>query len=211
MLEEAICRQLWVVLPVPLLLFLSDHYLTILAARYLKEGAGEHIQREGSYELTPAWQDDVDALRLFSPKFLRAALSFSLLIVVFWFVSRENDLAMFFFRLFWGGHILLELCIHIRHARNITLFRCAKTHQGVRGRVWTARWLSYRQSAVQLLAWCALLLVLHLLTGSVFVLGGGVMLGCTSLSHWKLSQTTANAPASGRLSPSRETHKGAGQ
>ena len=51
---------LWVVL------YSSDYYLTIACARMYQ--AQNVIVFEGSYEITPAFQSDVNALRLLSPR-----------------------------------------------------------------------------------------------------------------------------------------------
>ena len=66
MFETPIFAHIWIVLPVWLVLYVSDYYPTILGARYVRMGACEHIVFEGSYELTPELQGDVDALRRLS-------------------------------------------------------------------------------------------------------------------------------------------------
>ena len=55
---------LWIVL------YISDYYLTLYAARGFKEIG--HIQFEGSYELTPQYQKDIDALTPVSRRHLIA-------------------------------------------------------------------------------------------------------------------------------------------
>ena len=51
-------------------LFISDMHLTVTCARMYQAGVRDHIVFEGSYELTPYHQADIDALRRFSPRFL---------------------------------------------------------------------------------------------------------------------------------------------
>jgi len=102
MYEELIFQKLWLVLPLWLVLYIGDYCLTIIGARYYRSGVREHIVFERSYELTPALQSDIDALRLFSPKFVRAVIISSALIVFLWYVSSEDIAALFLFKFLIG-------------------------------------------------------------------------------------------------------------
>jgi hypothetical protein len=68
-LETLFVDNLWVCLLTWLVLYISDYYLTIWGAHLYRSGAQEHIVYEGSYELTPQFQKDIDALKLFSLNF----------------------------------------------------------------------------------------------------------------------------------------------
>ena len=89
MFADVIFEKLWLILPIWVLVYLSDYYLTILGARAYEAGAKEHLLFEGSYELTPTFQKDVDALRVFSPKFLRAVLLTSGFVAALWYLEKE--------------------------------------------------------------------------------------------------------------------------
>ncbi len=185
MFEEFIFQKLWVVLPLWVMLYISDYYLTILGARYLTAGARDHFVFEGSYELTPEFQKDIDVLRMFSPRFFRAAAITSIIIVFLWYVSKEDLIASYFFRFLCGGLILREAAILVRHIRNISLFRIAKEHRGLSGQIRYEKWLSYRISFVELLSFAVLFLVVYLFTGSTVFLGGAVITALTGLTHSK--------------------------
>ena len=58
----------WLGPPVWACLYVSDYFLTIACARLYR--AQDRIVFEGSYEITPIFQADVNALRRISPRFL---------------------------------------------------------------------------------------------------------------------------------------------
>jgi hypothetical protein len=64
-------------------LYMSDNYWTIASARLYH--AQSTIVFEGSYEITPLWQRDVNALRAFSLRFI-AILAGSTAYI--WFIAR---------------------------------------------------------------------------------------------------------------------------
>jgi hypothetical protein len=188
MFEDLIFQKLWIILPIWLLLYLSDYYLTILGAYYYKTGGCEHIVFEGSYELTPQFQSDIDALRIFSPRFIFAVLTSSAIIVFFWYNLSECQEILPFFQFFCGGFILQEVAVVFRNFQTITQFRFANKHQGISGQVRYERWLSYRLSAVELLCFAAVFLIVYLFTGSVSFLGGSILTASTGLRHLKRSK-----------------------
>ena len=49
-------------------LFFSDYYLTLHCAQLYRDRVREKLVFEGSYELTPYYQQDIDSLRLVSPR-----------------------------------------------------------------------------------------------------------------------------------------------
>ena len=51
------------------LLYISDYACTIASAGAYRAGVSEYIEFEGSFELTPYYQADVNALRHFSRRF----------------------------------------------------------------------------------------------------------------------------------------------
>lgn len=74
--------SLWPGLLVWILLYVSDYTLTITCARLYRNGVNEKLVFEGSYEITPYFQKDIDTLRLASPRFLLILVLFSGLLVV---------------------------------------------------------------------------------------------------------------------------------
>ena len=196
MFEELIFQKLWIVLPVWLALYVSDYYLTILGASYIKAGACEHFIFKGSYELAPELQSDINSLRLFSPKFIRAVFVSSVLIVILWLVSRAHPPFTSYLRFSIGGIILREVAILVRHVHNIALFHFARNHRGILGQIRYENWLSYKLSGIELLSFACVFLVVFIFTGSFSFLGGSFMTAMTGLKHLKLSikATKENRP-----------------
>ena len=61
---------LWLGPMVWAVLYISDYYLTLTCARLYQAGAREKMAFEGSYEITPFYQTEIDALRRVSPRFI---------------------------------------------------------------------------------------------------------------------------------------------
>ena len=102
-------------------LYISDYFLTVTCARLYKSGAHEKIVMEGSYELTPYFQNDIDSFRLFSPRFIIMLIYSSVLLAIIWMLSLITYSQLYTFA--FGAMILLELTIHLRHFHNFFTFR----------------------------------------------------------------------------------------
>jgi hypothetical protein len=57
----------WPGLFVWVVLFISDYTMTLICARMYQAGAKEKLVIEGSYEITPYFQKDIDSLKVVSP------------------------------------------------------------------------------------------------------------------------------------------------
>ena len=179
-------------------LYVSDYYMTLTCARLYQNGVRDNFAFEGSYEITPQFQRDIDSLRRVSPRFFLALGLISAVLCLFWKVGRELMPGLYGFGL--GMLISVQLAIHMRHLRNFHLFRAAARGE-VRGRLEYPRQVMLRISSYEMLAFAAFFLVLFAFTTSWFVLGG--VLGCLSVAskHWKL----ARAHASGMDAPAPES------
>jgi len=186
MFEDFFFLNLWVALPIWLILYIGDYYLTIVAARLYR--ANEHIEFETGYELTPQLQKDISQLRLFSRKFFTWVLITSFVIVYMWWFAQTDKIASYVYRLVCGGLILRELAVWIRHARNILLFRAIAKHQGISGKIRYAKWLTYQMSAVEFLCFSGVFLIGYIWTGSVTFLGGIVCVLITAAEHARISR-----------------------
>lgn len=184
-LEDLLVRNVWLSVAIWGILYASDYYLTIYSARLYSTGLKEHVVFEGSYELTPRFQKDVDSLRWFSPRFALGLLLSVVVLLVIWVlaVALLDFPQLFAFAI--GGSIFRELAVHARHIRNIVLFRSAAG--GVTGRVEYARWLTLRISAVELITLAGLFFAAFLVVRSYLVLGGAVFTLATGLQHWSWS------------------------
>ena len=173
-------------------LFISDRVLTLRCARLYRAGAGDKIATEGSYELTPLYQRDTDSQRLISPRFLvMLLLNAALLTVVFYVAAAGGQPLSWLYYFVLGMAVCLQLAVHVRHLRNLFLFRAAIAGT-VRGRVEYARSVMLRMSSVELLAFSGLFLLLFAFTQSWFTAGGAFACFVTALKHLRLAHKSGS-------------------
>jgi hypothetical protein len=114
------------------LLYISDYALTFTCARLY--GRQETVVFEGSYEITPFFQRDINSLRVVSPRFV-----FALLLILgfsgFLWLLNESSPAPELWQLALGALIGVQLAVHMRHFRNLILFRAINHADWVRGRI----------------------------------------------------------------------------
>jgi hypothetical protein len=166
---------LWIVL------YTSDYVLTIACARIYQ--AQDKVVFEGSYEITPLYQADVNALRRVSPRFVVALLASTAYVVL---VQRTAGSMPWLYLSVLGALVLTELTVHIRHFRNWFMFRSGTSV--IQGRLTYPRGFMLRMSAFELLLFAALYVILFLATGSLFILGGAVATGVLSLGHYRFAR-----------------------
>ncbi len=197
-MPDVFFQNFWAGLSVWIVLFVSDYTLTTICAKLYRAGVCNKIVFEGSYELTPYFQRDIDSLRVVSPRFLLALLLNSTLLFIVWWLVPPSVSHLYIFLL--GALILIQLSVHIRHIRNLFLFRAAAT-DAVRGRIEYSRPVLLRASSIEMISFSGMLLVLFAFTQSWFVLGGCV--ACLSLAakHWRLARRHISAAAIGAAKP----------
>ena len=183
--------SLWPGLAAWVALYCSDYALTLHCARLYRAGVNEKIVFEGSYELNPYFQEEIDALRVVSPRFVLALLWTSGSLGVVWLITRQTWLWPGPYLFLLGALLLMELAIHVRHLRNLYLFTMALRSDAVRGRIEYGRRLMLTASSIELAAFSLLFLVAFLVAGSPFLLGGSVMCLSTALRHWRLARQHA--------------------
>jgi len=177
------------------ILYISDYALTIHSARGFREIG--HVQFEGSFELTPQYQKDIDALKPVSKRHIISLVLSSLLIGVIWWATKR---LLFFpwtyllYLLYLGMFLLLEVAVHLRHLRNISLIREIRKNGGVEGQISYKKWFSYRISAAEFYVFSALFLLVAVLTYSPFFLGGAIMCLGTGLKHSQLAKKAKTTP-----------------
>jgi hypothetical protein len=185
MLIDLLIENLWLSLGLWIIIYISDYYLTIYAARIYQAGANKHIVLEKGFELTPYFRKDIDSLKRISPRFILALLYSCFILVFFWLATAKSTPVVFEFII--GAMILLEISVHMRHIRNIIIFRYAKYSKGIRGTIEYTRWVSLRASAVELLEFAILFLFIFFLSNRVFFIGGTATCLITAIKHWKWS------------------------
>jgi hypothetical protein len=160
------------------LIYISDFVLTITCARLYRRNVASKIIFEGSFELNPVFQRDVDSMKFFSPRFLLALVLSSTLIAIEWALAVPDYPG--FYTLLLGAFICMELAIHVRHLGNLHLFGSRITAKQLSGRIEYARPLMLHMSSAQILGFAILFGVAFAFTGNTFLAGG--MVACISLA-----------------------------
>jgi hypothetical protein len=184
-------ERLWPGLTLWGVLYISDYYLTLICARLYQRGVREKLELEGSYEITPYFQADIDSLRAVSPRFIAAWLWTEALLATMWWLSSQS--AILLYQVVFGAFVSVEMAVHIRHFRNLFLFRAIAASDGVQGRIQYSRPLSLRMSAVDLYGFAVLFLVISVFTQSWFALGGTMSCFVTATKHLRLAHKAASA------------------
>jgi hypothetical protein len=169
-----------------IILYISDYYLTIYAARGFREIG--RFQFEGSYELTPQFQKDVDSLRSVSRLHLILLVLYSLIIVFLWWLTMVLFYLPWAYLLYLGLFLLIEVAVHFRHLRNIFLIREIRKNGGVDGQISYRKWFSYKLSAFDFYSFSGLFLLVALMTFSPFFLGGSLICVGTAFKHSRLAK-----------------------
>jgi hypothetical protein len=175
-------------------LFVSDMSLTVTCARMYHDGVREHLRFEGSYELTPYHQRDVDAQRRFSPRFLLALGAVCVLLALLWQFTVGQALVPIVYETMLGMLILLQLTIHVRHLRNYFLFRSILAGGAVDGRLEYTRPVILQNSAAELFSFAALYAIVSIVTMSAFIAGGALACALVGVKHVQLSREAASRP-----------------
>lgn len=180
----------WTGLVAWVLIYTSDFALTIISARlYYRHNVSSKLVFEGSFELNPLFERDVNSLKFVSPRFLLMLALSSTLIVVDWAVTVPDLANIYAFVL--GGFICLELAIHVRHLTNLYLFASRSSTEQLRGQIEYARPLMLRMSSVQILCFATLFSVLFVFTGSWFAAGGAFVCFSVSAKNWRLARRSS--------------------
>lgn len=178
----------WLGLVMWAVLYTSDLVFTMTCARLYQHGAREFVVFEGSYEITPYYQSDVDALRLFSPRFFAALAVSCALQATIWFLTMRVLILPDLYLFALGAMVLVELTIHIRHVRNLFLFRTLLAGHGIKGRIEYPRPIMLRLSAMEIVSFAMLYAILFVVTDSWFLLGGAFACLSLAVNHRKLSR-----------------------
>jgi hypothetical protein len=188
MLEQLLTQQLWLALLAWALSYASDFALTMHTARLYHGGARQHFSFGGSFELTPYYQADVDRLRRWSPRFWLALGLSMVLMALVWVLSVVVLGLPVFFTFLVGALLLRQAAVHLRHLRNLVLFRAVRDTAAVSGQITYFRPLVLKLSAAEFAAFGGLFLLLALVTSSWFLLGGAVACCVTAYQHIRLAR-----------------------
>jgi hypothetical protein len=173
-------------------LYCSDYYLTVACARLYSEQ--DKIKFEGSYELNPVFEAEIDALRRISPRFIAMLLvsTTALFLLGMTIESGMHD----FYRFMLGALLLIQLTVHIRHLRNWLLFRHALRSDAITGHLEYRRDVILRASAFEILEFGVLYAFIYAFTpAGAFVLGGAFACGITAIGQYRLARARKESRA----------------
>jgi len=159
--------------------FLADYFLTHLGAR-ASEKVRDRWSVEGSYEMNPAWERQIDSGRWFSWRVPVVAVLLAgllatmrvLLGIGYLGTDLAFDQAVFGFGV--GLISLLQLPVLYAHATNLQTFRDLADPTAAEGGVRYRRWYVYRQGAGHFARFVVIWLVLWIPSQQAFFLGGAL-------------------------------------
>jgi len=191
-MESWLATSPWPGVTLWIILYTSDYYLTLYSARGFREIG--HFQFEGSFELTPQYQKDIEALRPVSRLHIILLVLYSLLIIFIWWFTKLLIYFPWTYLLYLGMFLLLEVAVHVRHLRNVALIREIRKSGGVEGQISYRKWFSYKVSAFEFYLFSVLFLMVAMLTFSLFFLGGAIMCFGTGFKHSRLAKKARTSP-----------------
>jgi hypothetical protein len=179
---DALVGVPWLVALVWGILSVLDFVFTLLYSKAYREFLNAYVAYEGGLEMNPAFASDVSELRWFSPRYLLSMLAVAILLLV-----GGAWLPPAWFEVLAGAALLLVT--DLRHIENLSVVRALKKDpEGLKGRLRQSYTLSQHRVAVGTLNTGLLFLVVTLLTGRVFFLGGALICGLYALRHTLLAK-----------------------
>jgi len=163
--------------------FLADYVLTHLGARAAQR-VRDHWSVEGSYEMNPTWERQIDSGRWFSWRVPAVAGLLALLLIGVRLLVGPDILVpdfglgfgldQAFFGFAVGLMLLIQAPILMAHATNLQTFRDMAEPGAVQGGLRLSRWYAYRGTAGYVLRFGILWLLLWAPSQQAFFLGGAV-------------------------------------
>jgi hypothetical protein len=172
------------------ILYISDYTLTLVGARMYK--AQNIIKIEGSFELNPIFQKDIDTFRHISPRFITFLCITVILLFAIWLLTNKSNFGSEWYLFILGAMIMLQLAIHIRHIHNWFFYRNCTGQSGIRGHIEYSRELILRISSLELLCFSLLFLAIFLFTYNWLLLGGAVSCTGAAIKHYRLAGVQKN-------------------
>ena len=178
--------------------FILDWSLTHIGA------AASHRVRdryavEGSYELNPTWEADIDAGRRFTWRMVGVAVLLAALLLAMRYLIELEELDPAVFAVAAGAVLLIQAPTIMVHATNLQMFRDLADPTAVTGSITFSRWLLVRQAASYLIRFAVLWLLLWVPSQQAFFLGG--VLSCSMfgvrLARLPAAARPRTAPARG--------------
>jgi hypothetical protein len=191
MIDQAVFDWAAVAIAVVVACFFADYTLTHLGARAAAR-VRDRWRIEGSYEMNPTWERQIDSGRWFGWRVLLVPAALALLLATIRILAGLLDVyadpAYFGFAV--GAMLLIQAPILVLHALNLETFRLLAEPDAAEGSIRYRRWFGYRQSTVYLLGFAVLWLALWLPSQQAFFLGG--MASCAIFAR-RFAQLAAGA------------------
>jgi len=171
--EKIFLNQVWFTTLMGIVLFTIDAFLTFYASFLYHAGAKDHFTYEGVYD-PPELHGKPPQQRLLTPNFLLKLGFLCLMILAGWniLVRQLDRPEVFLFML--GGLYLYLLADILIEFRRVMLFRSAQRGEGIRGQVVYSKRQVWSQVILELYGFVVLYLVIFLIAGGWFFLGGVV-------------------------------------
>jgi hypothetical protein len=99
-----------------------------------------------------------------------------------------------FYEFFCGAFIVLEICIHFRHIRNVSVFSLIKRVNGIRGNISVPKWITLRFAFIEFLTFALMLLVIYVFDNDNFFVCGG-MCACIIYALWHTARANTEYAA----------------
>jgi hypothetical protein len=164
----------WFALAVGVAWYAVGYVLYVYEAYLYHAGAKNYVVFQGSYELTPALQGAVVKRRFLDGRFVAILLVLGVGILAAWAVIVQRFDRPDIFSFLMGGLLLLEAAVGMRRFRNIVFFRHAQSAESPRGKIEYSRRFVLTQYVFELYAFVALYLLIFLVSGGWFFLGGAL-------------------------------------
>jgi len=184
MLIDLLVASPWLVALSWAILSIFDFSATMLFSKAYREFLSNTVQYERGVEMNPLFEKDVQQVKWFSPRYIFLMLGVTLLIGITgrWFPPRT-------FELLAGTAILLVLAVDLRHIENLSLVWFLRSDpEGFKGKIEQSYKLSQRRVALNVFNTGILYLIVFLLTGRVFFLGGTIVSVLLAIRHFLLSR-----------------------
>jgi hypothetical protein len=155
----------------------------MLFSKAYRDFLSSTVKYERGVEMNPMFEKDVNQLRWFSPRYFILMPVAALLIgfAGMWLPAK-------IFELLAGTAILLALVVDLRHIENLSFVWFLKSDpEGFKGKIEQSYKLSQRRVAVNAFNTGVLYLIVFLLTGRIFFIGGTIISVLLAIRQFLLS------------------------
>lgn len=193
--KSFLLQNIWISLLIWSLLYLGDYFLTIFSARNFQTKLSDHYQFDQSFELNPLFENDVNNLRLISPRHIFLWLLTSVVFYLLWQITHQTSFEPLFYFVY-GELVLMEIAVHLRHLRNIAIIK-SHSEGAVTGQIRYSYWFGLKLSSWEFLSFFIVYMLFALFEGSWFFAGGATGCLILALRHYRGSKKAQKVAAAG--------------